>query len=151
VKSIKTILKNLFNTDKKRELQKLIASGDAQQLKSFLQKLEDDRKRHLEKEREDSATRAKLHLQHTRRDEIIKCADCGVPGGEYHHYGCYPGLCPNATAQVCISPMRLLRRDEIPPEWIIPEPPDRPNSLFVRLPSRCDECGILHPMFPGNL
>jgi hypothetical protein len=149
VKSIKAILKNLFNSDKKQELQKLIASGDAQQLKSFLQKLEDDRKRRLEKEREDSAMRAKPREASGPIDEIIRCADCGVPEGEYHMIGCYLGLCPNATSQVCVSPMRMLKRDEVSPDWIEPGPPDRPSAFYVRLPSRCDECGVTHPMFPG--
>jgi hypothetical protein len=81
-------------------------------------------------------------------NEVIRCADCRVQEGEYHQIGCIWGLCPNATAQVCINPMRFLKRDEAP-EWIVPDPPPTPSNFFVRLPSRCDECGATHPMFPG--
>jgi hypothetical protein len=88
-------------------------------------------------------------------DESIRCPDpiCRVEEGEQHAFACMWGTCPHARPYVCDAPTRLLRRDEVSlvrPDWIVPEPSDRPSPFFVRLPSRCDQCGATHPLFAGD-
>jgi hypothetical protein len=144
---INRLLSFLDKRTEKQILKRALQERDREQLQNLLARLSQDKNKGVR----DIAPEIRQRLPVRRpEDEIIKCPDCKVKEGDHHIIGCYLGLCPNATAQVCVSPMRMLRRDEVSPDWIIPVRPDRPDFLFARLPSRCDECGTTHPMFPGN-
>lgn len=145
------------------KLERLMATGDLAGLRMFLADNysgvqlttheERERKRKLVDAIE-ASDGTKLRRQREReRTEPIVCADCKVLEGERHQFGCVHGLCPNTRSDgSCNSPMRLLRRDELShlaPTWSDPGPPKRKSTFYARLPSRCDECGAIHPAFPG--
>jgi hypothetical protein len=145
---INRLLALLGKRAEKQILKEALQIRDREQLQNLLSRLSQDKNKRVR----DIAPEIRQRLPVRRvEDEIIRCPDCKVKEGEHHMIGCYLGLCPNATSQVCVSPMRMLRRDEVSPDWIVPGPPrDARNIFYVRLPSRCDECGTTHPMFPGQ-
>jgi len=73
------------------------------------------------------------------------CCDCQIDPEMEHIPGCRNDVCRACGGNFLI----LLAPEDVPIGWNIPSHPARCNPFFVMLPSRCQRCGELTPLYPG--